>query len=192
MKRIAYLSALLTVSLTAGCIERRFVVDSKTQESRGALVYYNGNYLGTTPVDGYLVYYGKQHFRLIKEGYETLDVVQNYPPPWYELPGIDFITENIWPFKVRDVRVFKYEMRPLATVSPDEVRQRAEQLRSRGQGIGVPATPRPVAPPPPPPGAPPQGTPPEEQLPLAPPPRPVPGPATGAPQGPPPAGVSGP
>ncbi len=192
MKRIAYLSALLAVSLAAGCIERRFVVDSIP---RGALVYHNGNYLGITPVDGYIIYYGKHHFRLIKEGYETLDVLQNYPPPWYEWPGIDFITENIWPLKVRDVRNFTYTMRPLSAVSAEEVRMRAEQLRSRGQTIGAPPAPRPVAPapapsppPPPPPGVPPQGAAPEEQLPLAPPPTPLPGPAAGAPLAPPPAG----
>jgi hypothetical protein len=192
MKRIAYLSALLTVSLTTGCIERRFVVDSMP---RGALVYHNGNYLGITPVDGYIVYYGKHHFRLIKEGYETLDVLQNYPPPWYEWPGIDFITENIYPLKVRDVRNFTYTLRPMSAVSADEVRMRAEQLRARGQNIGAPLAPRPLAPapappppPPPPPGAPPQG---EEQLPLAPPPTPLPGPAAGVPPGPPPGGTGG-
>lgn len=171
MKRIACLAILMMVSLTAGCIERRFTIYS---EPAGALVYYNNNYLGVTPVDGYVIYYGKQHFRLIKEGYETLDVVQEYPPPWYEWPGIDFVTENIYPFKVRDVRKFSYTMRPLQSISLDEVRQHAEELRARGQTIGVPAPPRAVAPsaaPPPPP---------ETTLPA---PNPVP---------PPPAGVNAP
>lgn len=149
MKRNACLAVLLAASLTAGCVERRFVINS---EPSGALVYHNGTYLGTTPVDGYIVYYGKQQFRLIKESYQTLDVVQKYDPPWYELPGIDFVSENIWPFKVRDVRPFVYTMQPIQAVRPDDVRQRAEELRARGQTIGVPNSPRPiVAPPPPPP-----------------------------------------
>jgi hypothetical protein len=153
MKRIAAMTALLIAGLTAGCVERRFVVNS---DPPGALVYYNGVYLGPAPVDGYIIYYGKQHFRLIKEGYETLDVVQKYPPPWYEWPGIDFVTENIWPFKVRDVRKFCYTMQPLQTIPPDDVRARAEELRARGQTIGVPRPPVPVPPAPPgttPPGA---------------------------------------
>lgn len=194
MKRIACLATLLTMSLTTGCIERRFTICS---EPTGALVYYNNNYLGVTPVDGYLVYYGKQRFRLIKEGYETLDVTPDYAPPWYEWPGIDFITENIYPFKVRDVRRFSYTLRPLQSILPEEVRQRAEELRSRGQTIGVPAPPRPLDPTPVPaapaapsaqPGAilgPP--TPPEDALPA---PRPVPAPPAPAP--PPPAGVNAP
>jgi hypothetical protein len=160
MKRIAGRTILLMVLLTAGCVERRFVVHS---EPPGALVYHNGIYLGPAPVDGYITYYGKQQFRLIKEGYETLDVVQPYMPPWYEIPGVDFFSENIWPFKLRDVRTLCYTMQPLQTVRPDDVRQRAEELRARGQTIGVPRPPRPLLPetmlpapsplPPPPSGA---------------------------------------
>jgi hypothetical protein len=153
MKRNACLAVILTVGLTNGCVERRFVINS---DPPGALVYHNGIYLGPTPVDGYIVYYGKQQFRLIKEGYQTLDIVQRYPPPWYEFPGIDFVTENIWPFKVRDVRCFQYTMQPIQTVRPDDVRQRAEELRARGQTIGAPLPTRPITPPPnPPPPSPP-------------------------------------
>ncbi len=174
MRRIACLAALLMLGSTAGCVERRFTVYS---EPPGALVYVNGNYLGMTPVDGYITYYGKQQITLIKEGYDTLDVVQEYPPVWYDLPGIDFVTENIWPFKLRDVRKFSYTMRPLQAIPPDDVRQRAEELRLRGQNIGVPLPPRPLGPVPTPPlPAPPEGT-----LPT---PRPV--------QPPPPAGVISP
>lgn len=169
MKRIAYLMVLLLGSGTAGCVERRFTIYS---DPPGALVYYNGNYLGQTPVDGYLLYYGKQQFRLIREGYETLDVVQDYPPPWFDLPGVDFFTENIYPGKLRDVRRFHYTMQPLVSIPLDDVHQRAEELRARGQNIGVPAPPRPLTPPPPPP-------PPEEgTLPV---PRTVPPPAVNGP-----------
>lgn len=169
MKRIAYLAALVTIASTTGCVERRFTVYT---DPPGALVYVNGNYLGMTPVDGYITYYGKQQFTLIKKGYETLDVVQPYPPVWWDIPGIDFITENIWPTKLRDVRHFKFVMRPLQSIPPDDVRSRAEELRSRGQNLGVPLEPRPLGPTP-------ANQPPERTLPT---PRPVP---------PPPAGVTG-
>jgi hypothetical protein len=184
MRRIACLTALLTISWTTGCVERRFTINS---DPVGALVYHNGNYLGITPVDGYLIYYGKQQFRLIKEGYETLDIVQTYDPPWFDWPGIDFVTENIYPGKLRDVRRFCYTMRPLQSIPPDDVRMRAEQLRARGQNIGTPLPPRPLAPsvPSPPPGAILGGPTPEGTLPA---PRPLPAPA---PQ-PPPASVIGP
>lgn len=171
MKRIAFL-ALLTISSAVGCVERRFIIHS---EPPGALVYVNSNYLGITPVDGYITYYGKQQITLIKEGYETLDIVEPYPPVWWDIPGVDFLTENIWPTKLRDVRKFSYTMRPLQTIPPDDVRTRAEELRTRGQNIGVPLPPRPLALAPTPPPSPPDST-----LPA---PRPVP---------PPPAGVTAP
>jgi hypothetical protein len=158
---------LLMTTGTIGCVERRFTVHS---EPVGALVYHNGRYLGVTPVDGYIVYYGKQQFRLVKEGYETLDVVQEYDPPWYEWPGIDFVTENINPFKVRDVRRFCYPMRPLQSIPPEEVRERAEELRAAGQNIGVPAPPRPVAPAPAPPAPSDSTLPPPRPVPVPPPP----------------------
>lgn len=153
MKRIAWLTTLLTISSMLGCVERRFTVYS---DPPGALVEHNNRYLGPAPQDGSLVYYGKQQFTLKKEGYETLTVVQQYRPPWYELPGIDFLAENIWPFKIRDVRRFCYTLRPLQSIPPDDVRARAEQLRTRGQNIGVPAPPRPLGPVPSP--TPPDGT----------------------------------
>ena len=115
MKRIACLAALLTIGLSAGCVERRFIVYSDPPRS---LVYVNGNYRGPSPADGYLIYYGKQQIKLIKEGYEDRNVVQEYPAPWYDLPGIDFITENLWPWKLRDVRQFCYTMRPLHPFLP--------------------------------------------------------------------------
>lgn len=168
MKRIACLAALLTIGSTAGCVERRFTIYS---DPPGALVYHNGNYLGMTPVDGYLVYYGKQQFTLIKGGYETLDVAQPYGPPWYEWPGIDFLAENIWPFKARDVRKFAYTLQPMQSIPPDDVRARAEELRTRGQNIGVPLPPRPLGPTP--------ATPPEPPERMLPTPRPVPPPPAG-------------
>lgn len=143
MKRFAGSTILLMGMLAAGCVERRFVVHS---DPPGALVYHNGIYLGPAPVDGYITYYGKQHFRLIKEGYDTRDIVQPYMPPWYEIPGVDFFSENIWPFKLRDVRSFCYTLQPMQTVRPDDVRQQAEELRARGQTIGVPRPPRPLLP----------------------------------------------
>src|SRR5262249_42745610 len=70
--------------------------------------------------------------------------------PWYELPGIDFVSENLWPHKLRDVQRFHYQLQPLQQVRPDDVRRQAEGRRARGQGIA----PRPPAPPAPPPAAP--------------------------------------
>jgi hypothetical protein len=158
MNRYAWVgAAAVACALSAGCVERRFVINSEPQ---GALVYVNGQYLGATPVDFYYVYYGKYEFKVVKAGFEPLTVSQPVPPPWYEWPGIDFIAENVVPVKLRDVRSFCYTLQPAQTVRPDDLLNRATQLRARGQGIGqpkpqpVPAPAAPAAGPPVPPGAP--------------------------------------
>ena len=52
---------LLSLAALAGCVERRFVIES---DPPGALVLMNGQQLGATPVDGHFVYYGRYHFTL--------------------------------------------------------------------------------------------------------------------------------
>jgi hypothetical protein len=163
-----------------GCVERRYIVRSNPS---GSLLYVNGRYEGPTPQDGYIVYYGKYNFVLAKDGYETVNIVQKYPAPWYELPGLDFIAENIIPFKIRDVRVFEYTLQPAQTVGHAEVLQHAIDLRTRGKGIGTkPLEPARVIAPAPAPGAAPLPAPaleppgPNENAPV---PRPVPPPPPG-------------
>src|SRR5262249_31404349 len=120
MKPIACLGVvLLTADLAAGGVQRRLVVYS---DPPAALVYLNNQYVGATPVDFYYVYYGKYQFTLVKDGYETLNVIQDIPAPWYELPGPDFIAE-VQPFKIRDVRSFCYTLQPLQQVRPDDLFQ---------------------------------------------------------------------
>ncbi|HZY84784.1 MAG TPA: PEGA domain-containing protein [Gemmataceae bacterium] len=135
MKRTAGLGALLLLAggLSAGCVERRYTIYS---DPPGAVVYRNGQQLGPTPVDDSFVYYGKYHFVLVKEGYETLVVEQNISTPWYEYPPLDFVSESLVGSKIRDVRTFTYTMQPLQAPRHDEVLQRGTTLRDRGKTIG--------------------------------------------------------
>jgi hypothetical protein len=149
MKRWAWSGCvLLAAGLLSGCVERRFVIAS---DPPGAAVYRDGQLIGTAPVDDYFVYYGKRQYTLVLDGYETLKVDQPAPPPWYQYPGIDFVAENVWPATIRDVRrPPPYQLQPLQTPNPQQVLQRGQELRSRGETIG----------PPPPPAPPPSGPPP--------------------------------
>lgn len=186
MRTACVTAALLLLCLSTGCITRRYTI---TSSPLGAMVYLNDKPLGMTPVDNHFVYYGKYKFTLIKEGYEPLEVEQEIDTPWYEIGGIDFITENINPFKVRDIRLFHYNLKPLQAVPPDKVLDRSTQLRLRGKGIGAPAgVPVPLEPhdtsptlPPPTP------VPAAPAIPTLPAPRPLPAPGT-LPAAPPPPG----
>jgi hypothetical protein len=188
MKRSAWLAvALALAALPAGCVTRRYVI---TSSPPGAIVYRDGQPIGATPVEEPFIYYGKYHFRLVKDGFEPLDVDPELRTPWYQYIGIDFITENIVPCTFRDVQVLHFELQPLIPVRHDDLKNRAEELRQRGKTIqpppGVVLPPRPVpapvpAPPPPAPTLPPPLPGPAPALP-PPQPGPAPGPVSAGPR----------
>jgi hypothetical protein len=146
MKRWICQLALLGAALLSGCVERRFVIESVPS---GAQVLRNGQPIGFTPVDDAFVYYGKYDFTLIKDGFETLHATEKISAPWYEIPPFDFISENLVPWKIHDVRRLRYQMNPLQATRFEDVLQRGQQLREQGRLIGDrPYVPRPVQPPP--------------------------------------------
>jgi len=141
----------------------------------GALAYVDDNEVGLTPVAISPIYYGSRKIRLVKDGCETLTLIQSVPPPWYEIPPLDFVSETLVPGKIRDVRTFDYQLQPQGVVPRDQLLTRAENLRRGTQtmpGVATPgyrvnATPpgRVVAPVPGTPGGQPIGGQPSYQLP---------------------------
>jgi hypothetical protein len=128
--------ALALLCSASGCVERRMVIIT---EPYGAIVYDEKNQaIGAAPVDKPFTYYGKYRFRLAKDGYETLVVDQRVRSPWYELPGLDFISENLIPWTIRDVRVFRYPLQPAQVRSPEQLLLEAQRLRDYGKTIGEP------------------------------------------------------
>ena len=61
------------------------------------------------------------------------------------LSGVDFISENLVPGKIRDERVFEYQLRPQMIVPPEQLRDCAEGLR-RGVQATSPGRAAPIAP----------------------------------------------
>jgi hypothetical protein len=130
--------------LLAGCVERRFVVIS---DPATAVVYENGRPLGAAPADDHFTYYGTYHFTLVKPDFQTLQVDQPIPAPWYEYPGLDFISENLIPWTIRDVREFHYHLVPLQVPNARQLLEEGEGMRARGKAIpqGLPGTGSPPA-----------------------------------------------
>jgi hypothetical protein len=136
--------ALVAVSL-AGCVRRRMTIRS---EPSGALVSVDDREIGMTPISTNFTYYGARKIRLVKDGYETLTVMQPIPTPWYEIPPLDFISENFVPGEVQDRRTLSYQLRPQVVVPTEQLRGRAEELRAKAQPpvAALPST-LPTAPP---------------------------------------------
>lgn len=130
------LAVSLALGTSTGCVQRRFTIRSNPP---GALVYVDDYEIGTTPCSTDFTYYGTRKIRLVKYGYETLTVLQPVPAPWYQFPGLDFVSENIVPGEIRDERVLDYQMQPQIIVPTGQLMGRAEELR-RNVGSTAPAT----------------------------------------------------
>lgn len=147
------LRILLIIALFApatGCVRRRLNVRTNPP---GALVYVDNQQIGTTPCSVDFTYYGTREIRLIKPGYETLTVNQPIPTPWYEYPPLDFISENLVATKIRDNRTVTYNLAPQIVVPPQQLVDRANQLRQDAlqypvaqAGASIPLSPAPLMP----------------------------------------------
>src|SRR5205823_5070047 len=98
-----------------GCVTRRYLI---TSDPPGALVFQDGQPIGSTPVEKPFLFYGKYRFQLVKDGYQTLDAQPDLVAPWYQYPGIDFFSEALIPYTFRDRQCFHYNLVPLQPVRP--------------------------------------------------------------------------
>lgn len=134
------------IVLATGCVQRRMTIRSNPP---GATVYVDDYEVGATPVSANFTYYGTRKIRLVKDGYETLTVLQPVSPPWYQIVPLDLVTENFVPGELRDHQQFSYQLRPQAVVPGDQLLGRAEQLRHGAIAAALPPAypPTPTAPP---------------------------------------------
>lgn len=123
---------LIAIFAGAGCVERTIKI---TSTPPGALVYLNDEEVGRTPVEVPFTFYGKYDVRLEADGYAPLWIVEETKPPWWENPGPDFFAEAVpnaksqidWHFELT-------EAQPVEDVDPDQLYDRAMQLRSQITG----------------------------------------------------------
>lgn len=118
------------LALSSGCVRRRMTIRSNPP---GAVVYVDEQRIGVTPVSTGFTYYGTRNIQLVKDGFETVKEKHRFETPWYQYPVVDFFSENLWPFEVRDERILDFELAPQKSTVPTEVMQRAEQLRQEAQ-----------------------------------------------------------
>lgn len=134
--RLATCAVLIGIALMPGCVRRRLMVRSNPP---GAMVYVDNQLIGTTPCATDFVYYGTREMRLVKSGYETLTINQPIPAPWYQIPPLDFVSENMVPRKIQDFRTVSYDMTPQVMVPTEQLISRGEELRrSTQQGLVLP------------------------------------------------------
>ncbi len=137
--RIALLVLLCVCQLSTGCVRRRMTVQTSPP---GATVYVDDQEIGTTPVSTSFIYYGTRKIQVVKDGYETETVLHRMKAPWYQIPPLDFVSENLVPREIRDDRIVQIEMQPQQVIPTNVLLDRAQQLRtSTVEGYSIPTPP---------------------------------------------------
>lgn len=124
----------------AGCVERRFVVDTNVP---GSQVTINNIPAGPSPADARWDYPGYYEFRVVARGYEPKVERVRVRAKWYEYPGIDFFFEVLYPFHIEDVRRIPITLDPAEPVMTNQLLETANALRRRADELPPPERPDP-------------------------------------------------
>lgn len=122
MSRALFPALLL---LVCGCVERRLLVRT---DPPGALVRINGAEVGKSPAKWRYDHYGTVLVEADLEGYEPARRVVRLATPWYEQPGLDFLSDVVIPARIRDEREVALTLSPLREMTAAEVEERMERL----------------------------------------------------------------
>src|SRR5690554_5140327 len=134
----AAILGLACLLATSGCVRRRLAVRTSPP---GAVVSVDNQVIGTSPAASSFTYYGTREIRIEKDGYRTETIRRRINPPWYQYPGLDFITETLVPWEIRDERIIDVELVPQTLEPTEDVLMRADQLRGQSRS-GVVTAPR--------------------------------------------------
>ena len=60
--------------------------------------------------------------------------MQTVPPPWYQVPPLDFFADNLLPYQLTNRHEFTYLLQPSPTVASTQgLRERANSVKSEAQ-----------------------------------------------------------
>lgn len=124
---------VLSLSLllcSVGCVHRRAMVRS---DPPGAQVWINDKHIGHTPCAFDFTWYGTEEITLQMDGYEVETQHIKLCTPWYQVPPLDFVSDNLLPYRVKDQQDFFFKLRPRAPISGGDLLERGNQLRTEAQ-----------------------------------------------------------
>jgi hypothetical protein len=132
---LATLLLLPGISLTCGCVERRYTVRS---DPPGAMVIVNGEAIGPAPASHGYYFYGDREITLVLDGYQTQTIIEPINAPWYDNYLTEFFSENLIPWTIRDEREYTYKLTPARSPTEEVLTNRAEALRSEARILPPP------------------------------------------------------
>jgi len=125
---IGLLAVALSGPLLSGCVRRTVTIKTDPQ---GAQIHLNDQLVGTSPVTTDFTWYGDYDVIVRKDGYETLRTNHKLQTPWYELPGLDIISEALVPWTIHDKQEMSFALAPAQPIDKDALLKQAVDLRER-------------------------------------------------------------
>jgi hypothetical protein len=124
------LASLALAAVGTGCqsVQRRMTIRSNPP---GALVIVDGREIGYSPASVDFTYYATREVTLVKDGYEPLTTMQSFEKPWYQYPGIEFVSDNLLPVTVTNRHDLTYNLSPTVPQPTGDLRNRADTFRSQ-------------------------------------------------------------
>jgi len=127
--RILIITAAV-LCMTAGCIERTMSIKT---DPPGAAVFVDGDARGQTPVEVPFQAYGTREIFLQMTDRATRRELVTLRAPWYGWFPVDFVTDVLWPFTIRDTKTFTFAMEPLAQQDMKELGVRGNAFSEKAK-----------------------------------------------------------
>lgn len=135
LSQLLVMAVVIAIASSTGCVRKRMTVRTNPA---GAMVYIDKQPIGLTPVSNSFTYYGTRNIEIVRDGYRTERFLRKISPPWYEIPPLDFFSESLWPFEIRNEHVIDAQLTPEPIVPNNALIASAEQLRLQAsQGVAV-------------------------------------------------------
>jgi hypothetical protein len=120
--------SLMLVVTASGCVERTVTI---VTDPPGAIVVLDGELAGKSPVTVPFRHYGNHAICLKLDGYMTVLGSIRLRSPWYQKPGIDFFSENVYPATLVVERSATFTLVKVEQADPDEAEREAAAMKVR-------------------------------------------------------------
>lgn len=124
------LTVLALAMLTSGCVHRRVTIRT---DPPGAQVLVGGEEIGYSPASFDITWYGTEEVTLLKDGYEIETQYVKIQRPWYQVPPLDFVTDNFLLTGTKDQHDFAFPLTPRTLVPRGDLVERGNAFRSESQ-----------------------------------------------------------
>ncbi len=126
--RVFYVIALMSLIVSAGCVERKLTINTQPQ---GALVVLNDEEIGISPVTVNFNWYGDYNVRISKEGFETLKTHRKLKKPWYDDFPFDIWAQLLNAETIKDSYEWTFTLEEKSYPTREKLINAAQQLKQQ-------------------------------------------------------------